>query len=41
MRKAVKGMTVASLGGKQALHLSSIRAEQQIPLVNAEGQVIG
>ena len=32
-------MSVMKMGGKDAVLLSSIKVEQQIPLLNAEGQV--
>lgn len=39
IRKAVKSMSVVSLGGKQAVQLSTIFVEKQIPPLTAEGHL--
>lgn len=39
IRKAVRSMSVVSLGGKQAVQLSTIFVEKQIPPLTAEGHL--
>lgn len=39
IRRAVRNMSVMKMGGKDDVLLASLRVEQQIPLLNAEGQI--